>query len=228
MSVLTPRTIVISVPKQGNEGVTSPTGTGIKRYFDLDFEEPSDGQPRKRRRLTHLTPEEKLLRRKLKNRVAAQTARDRKKARIDEIELMLAQLEEQNKQLLDENRALRQQTGVLTQENKELKERLGLPSEGIVNGEKSVLSESAVLVPLPKEQQLTLSPSMMHSVAFLMTYSLICLTSLTNLMKQAKVTPQLLHSLQQHHKGKENNPCINTVLDKWWGPQQRSWNPSKN
>lgn len=216
---------MISVPKPGNESVGSPAG--MKRYFDLDFDEPSDGQPRKRRRLTHLTPDEKLLRRKLKNRVAAQTARDRKKARVDEIELMLAQVEEQNKQLLDENRILRQQTGALTQENQELKKRLELPSEGIVNGEKSVLSESAVLVPLPKEQQLTLSPSMMHSVAFLMTYSLICLTSLTNLMKQAKVTPQLLHSLQ-HHMGKENRPCVNKVLDKWWGPQQKSWNPSKN
>ena len=48
-------------------------------WADGLFEVTPVGQPRRRRKLTHLTQEEKILRRKLKNRVAAQNARDKKK-----------------------------------------------------------------------------------------------------------------------------------------------------
>ncbi|CAI9157264.1 unnamed protein product [Rangifer tarandus platyrhynchus] len=83
-------------------------------------------QARKRQRLTHLSPEEKALRRKLKNRVAAQTARDRKKARMTELEQQVVDLEEENQKLLLENQLLREKTHGLVVENQELRQRLGM------------------------------------------------------------------------------------------------------
>ncbi|XP_060105175.1 X-box-binding protein 1 [Heteronotia binoei] len=83
--------------------------------------------PRKRQRLAHLSAEEKALRRKLKNRVAAQSARDRKKARMGELERQALELEAQNQKLLAENAALRERTLRLALENRELRLRLGMP-----------------------------------------------------------------------------------------------------
>ncbi|XP_054895893.1 LOW QUALITY PROTEIN: X-box-binding protein 1 [Poeciliopsis prolifica] len=87
----------------------------------------SVGPPvRKRQRLTHLSPEEKALRRKLKNRVAAQTARDRKKAKMGELEQQVIELELENQKLHIENRMLREKSSGLLTENEELRQRLGL------------------------------------------------------------------------------------------------------
>ncbi|XP_015459179.3 LOW QUALITY PROTEIN: X-box-binding protein 1 [Astyanax mexicanus] len=81
---------------------------------------------RKRQRLTHLSPEEKALRRKLKNRVAAQTARDRKKAKMGELEQQVLELEQENQKLHMENEVLRERASDLLSENQELRQRLGL------------------------------------------------------------------------------------------------------
>ncbi|KAJ3604229.1 hypothetical protein NHX12_028970 [Muraenolepis orangiensis] len=87
----------------------------------------STGPPlRKRQRLTHLSPEEKALRRKLKNRVAAQTARDRKKAKMGDLEQQVLELELENHKLHIENGLLREQSSGLLTENEELRQRLGL------------------------------------------------------------------------------------------------------
>ncbi|XP_077416815.1 LOW QUALITY PROTEIN: X-box-binding protein 1 [Vanacampus margaritifer] len=93
-----------------------------------DSESSSSAGPpvRKRQRLTHLSPEEKSLRRKLKNRVAAQTARDRKKAKMGELEQQVLELELENQKLHIENRLFREKNHSLLTENDELKLRLGL------------------------------------------------------------------------------------------------------
>ncbi|XP_075881791.1 LOW QUALITY PROTEIN: X-box-binding protein 1 [Nelusetta ayraudi] len=94
---------------------------------DSDSNSSTAGPPvRKRQRLTHLSPEEKALRRKLKNRVAAQTARDRKKAKMGELEQQVLELEQENQKLHIENRLLREKAGSLLAENQELRQRLCL------------------------------------------------------------------------------------------------------
>ncbi|EPQ09897.1 X-box-binding protein 1 [Myotis brandtii] len=68
----------------------------------------------------------RMLYMKLKNRVAAQTARDRKKARMSELEQQVVDLEEENQKLLLENQLLREKTHGLVVENQELRQRLGM------------------------------------------------------------------------------------------------------
>ncbi len=58
--------------------------------------------------------------RKMMNRVAAQSARDRKKSYIDDLEKKVAILEQQNRQLQAENQNLKQETTVLTSEKNQL------------------------------------------------------------------------------------------------------------
>ncbi|XP_074094719.1 LOW QUALITY PROTEIN: X box binding protein 1 [Cotesia typhae] len=76
----------------------------------------------KKRRLDHLSWEEKLQRKKLKNRVAAQTSRDRKKAKLDELEETVRTLIEKNELITEECDSLRAQNKALLAENQRLKE----------------------------------------------------------------------------------------------------------
>ncbi|XP_065425024.1 X-box-binding protein 1 isoform X3 [Chrysemys picta bellii] len=121
---------LLLIPGQAAE----PLGAAVSRPLSMVL--PAGGprspspelqQPaRKRQRLTHLSPEEKALRRKLKNRVAAQSARDRKKARMSELEQQVLELEQENQNLLLENQLLREKTHGLAVQNQELRCRLGL------------------------------------------------------------------------------------------------------
>ena len=107
--------------------------------------------------------------RKLKNRVAAQTARDRKKAKMDGMEVNLTDLQDENKRLMEENRALRQQSQQLSSENRDLKERLGQATSGVVIKKETELESAALGVSLQKEQIQALFQLMTRYVAFLLT-----------------------------------------------------------
>merc|ERR1712157_506639 len=87
--------------KRPNPSICSDYGS------DSEASLHDDKPVRKRANLDHLSPEEKLMRRKLKNRVAAQNARDKKRVKMEEIEIKLKELEDANAKLLLENESLR-------------------------------------------------------------------------------------------------------------------------
>ena len=114
--------------------------------------------------------------RKLKNRVAAQTARDRKKQRMTELEEALASLQAENNRLAAENEALKQSSGELIHENCQLRQRLEMPTSEVASGKLSdVKSEPAVLsTPLPREQTRTAFQLATYCVTFLALLRCVC------------------------------------------------------
>lgn len=113
---------------QSQSPAQSPSPSSLVSCDDL-MSLSSDDMPQikvsstKRPRLKDLTPNEKIMRRKLKNRIAAQSARDRKKARMSELETLVQQLEDENKKLKIENEILNKQSTILLQENNSLKQK---------------------------------------------------------------------------------------------------------
>jgi len=220
------------------EGNSTIQLSNIKReIIDCDsYETFDDGTPRKRRRLTNLTPEERMMRRKLKNRVAAQTARDRKKARMDQLEESLAELAAENKRLQSQNDSLAAQKKNLAQENERLRERLGVVaprgSVSLVKREVGSSLESAALsgvVPLQQELLARLSHhSVVNYTAWILTASLMCC-----LASSSKCEPRVTTSLKSTPapplvSATSQTPSRKRPLPSWWGPQQKSWNPSIN
>lgn len=125
-----PKRIVITAVRDRSEkaaaAIIAPRDWHIKSEMEVTVGEAvaTGGPVRKRQRLDHLTREEKIMRRKLKNRVAAQSARDRKKARMDELEEQVTRLQADRAALLEENRLLRKRLEEFERENQALVKRL--------------------------------------------------------------------------------------------------------
>ncbi|CAN7985204.1 unnamed protein product [Ixodes hexagonus] len=105
--------------------IIAPQHWSLKTEMEVDVGETAASTPvRKRQRLDHLTREEKIMRRKLKNRVAAQSARDRKKARMDELEEQVTVLQAERNALVAENKLLRKRLQQCEEEKQRLNQRL--------------------------------------------------------------------------------------------------------
>jgi hypothetical protein len=217
MTLVAPKTILLSSSQLEDfqDGQVFSSGISPDRLEEI----LESAGPRKRKRLNHLSAEERMLRRKLKNRVAAQTARDRKKAQMADLEELVTRLEQENQRLQEENVTLREVTGSLTKENVCLKERLGMgPTEAECVSESAVLSST----PLPKEKAHILLLWLAHWLALLMTSRSNSSTSSSRCPKRLlKNNPRLQNQLLTLLKSKANQ-------SPWWGPHQKSWNPSMN
>ena len=174
--------------------------------------------------------------RKLKNRVAAQLARDRKREKMSDLEIQLEKICDENKRLQAENEALRKQTENLSTENSGLRQKLeGSRGDQLAVSVKSetLSPESAALGFGSQQQDRTRQPHLtMTSTTCLSLLLTLSLTSLLcskrSLIKLPPSTTRL--SAGRVAKLRKSRPLqlCPGAAPKWWGPQQQSWNPSKN
>ncbi|XP_072353184.1 X-box-binding protein 1 [Scyliorhinus torazame] len=242
-------------------GKQQQSGLEVSRHISVVYPPQSDSPSvpataghghRKRQRLTHLSPEEKALRRKLKNRVAAQTARDRKKARMSELEEQVLEMESENQKLQIENRLLHEKTHSLLSENRELRQRLGME---VLDAEKEKIllqarveeislaagsAESAALrlrVPLQQVQaqmcaSLTTSTWILTAIT-LQTLSLISSWAFWTTLTQKPCSVSVKRNLDPLLTW-GIAPTVKTVVPyqpptlPLWGPHQQSWKPLMN
>lgn len=111
-----------------NQQMNSAMPTGNAKGDKLDLTEAKSGttsKPKRRREcLNHLTFEEKMMRRKLKNRLSAQSARDRKKDKMVNLQDHLETLDKEKMEALRQNEILRLQNEYLEKENVKLRRQL--------------------------------------------------------------------------------------------------------
>lgn len=231
-NITAPICAIATIPSQ-NKIVSSPT------YFDINSEaayrqssSPDldslcgsdagyDEPMRKRQRLTHLSPDEKQNRRKLRNRIAAQAARDRKKAFMEDLIERVSRLEKENKKLATENAHLRGETRELHAENRNLKAEMAkLKKQQQKPTEVPTTFESAALISVPLQQVqvdgMKVGSYSKMARCLLMIYSVVC----TKLMPEEhgqqtvmpKYTVEQLTELLESGKITVTRQCLNELI----------------
>uniref|UniRef100_A0AAU6R3S2 X-box-binding protein 1 n=2 Tax=Leucetta chagosensis TaxID=185688 RepID=A0AAU6R3S2_9METZ len=150
--------------------------------------DPEKYRPRKREKLDHLSPEEKLKRRKVFNRVSAQIARDRRKNYLDRLERLVATLRAENEALVVDNRSLNLSLTNLREEHIRLRSKFAtstLPASPNTFESRSVDlqpgSESAELIVSRQQKHQAVSLPITLLVAAMLSMSSVNLDSYSNL-----------------------------------------------
>lgn len=202
-------------------------------------------QRAKKRRLDHLTWEEKMQRKKLKNRVAAQTSRDRKKAKQEQMETAVQQLFNKNETLLAECERLKEANERLQAENTELHQRLQSPqcqcqnrtvvcapesgsTESLLRPKGTGADTAAALTSDPKVALLRIVLACLLYRTYSMNWNQMQSTStpLNNLHRLClKISPEIWRALLKRQLIKNRAVIEKIILGKWWGHHQNNWNP---
>lgn len=109
--------------------------------------------------------------------MAAQTSRDRKKAKMDDMEDRMSRLEETNAKLVSEMKSLKELNERLMSENSQLRKQVAAaPARSVVSANSSGSAESR---PLPKEEfaQTAVRAESMTALYQLLTLILLSKTS---------------------------------------------------
>lgn len=209
-------------------------------------------QRARKRRLDHLSWEEKIQRKKLKNRVAAQTSRDRKKAKLEQMEGAIQQLFSKNETILAECEQLKLANERLQAENAELKARLqGIEqchcqnrpvvcktergsTESLLRPRGTVMHTAAVLAQQRRRKaallKVILAACLLYQTSSKSSTQSRSISTPSNSSHRlcSKTLRGISKVLQkkQLNRNTQQMPLDQKIkLGKWWGRHQKSWNP---